>query len=137
MSTVSRPQQPSSAPVDSCLGLPLWSRSISYLVFLFSCCLLLFPKSISVFLKESCLLMICPKWESLSFVIFASSDSSGFLYSRTHLFMFLAVERLRRALPQCHISDESIFFSLSVNFTVSLSCLYIIIGNTRVWVILT
>ena len=46
-STMPCPQQPCSAPVDSCLWLPLWSQSMSYLVFLISCCLLLFPVLLS------------------------------------------------------------------------------------------
>ena len=40
---VSCPQQPCSAPADTSLWLLLCSQSISYLVFLFSCCLLFFP----------------------------------------------------------------------------------------------
>ena len=43
MSAISCPEQPYSAPVDTCLWLPLWSQSILYLVFLFTCWLLLSP----------------------------------------------------------------------------------------------
>lgn len=39
--------QPCSAPVDSRLWLLLWSHSISYFVFLFSCSLLFFPALLS------------------------------------------------------------------------------------------
>lgn len=45
------PQQPCSALVDSCLWLPLWTQSISYLVFPFFCCLLLLP-ALLLFLKN-------------------------------------------------------------------------------------
>ena len=48
MSTTCCPQQPYSASVDSHLWPPVWSQSILYLVFLFSCCLLLFPALLSV-----------------------------------------------------------------------------------------
>lgn len=61
MAAMSRPLQPFSASVASCLWLPLWSQSIiSVLVFLFSCYLQFFPALLS-FSKESCLLMRCPK----------------------------------------------------------------------------
>ena len=47
MSTISCPHQHSSAPGDSRLWLRLWTQSISYFIFLFSCCLLLFPALLS------------------------------------------------------------------------------------------
>ena len=47
MSTMSCPEQPYSACRDSCLWLPLRIQSISCLVFLFSCCLLLSPALLS------------------------------------------------------------------------------------------
>ena len=46
------PQQPCSALVNARLWLPWWSHAISYLIFLFSCCLqlflsLLFPENLA------------------------------------------------------------------------------------------
>lgn len=132
MPTVSCPQQPRSAPIDSCLWLLLWSQSISYLVFLF---LLpsIFPTMI-VFSKEPCLFMMCPKQDSFSVFTFISSDVSGLVCSRAHLFVFLVVQG--RALLQDHFSNEFVFFPLSAFSSVHLLHLYIVIGTIRVWVIL-
>ena len=47
MATVSCPQQPCSAPVDTCLWLVLCSQFTSYLVFLFTSSLLFFPALLS------------------------------------------------------------------------------------------
>lgn len=61
----------------------LWSQSIPYLVFVFSCCLLFFPR-IAVFSIESCLLMMCPIRDNFCFVIFAFNNVSGLICSRAH-----------------------------------------------------
>lgn len=67
-----------------------------------------FP-SIIVFAKAPCLLMMCPKWGSFIFVVFASSDISGLICSGTHFFIFLVVPGIRRALLQHHTPNGSIF----------------------------
>lgn len=79
-----------SAPVDSCLWLLSWSHSISYLVFSFSCCLLLFPILLS-FPKNPAFSLYA--WSRTAcFVILASSSISDLICSRTHVFIFLAVQ---------------------------------------------
>ena len=93
-----------------------------------------FP-SIIIFAKEFCLLTMCPREDSLSFTIFNSSDSPAFIYSRTHLFIPLAVRGFRRALLQHHISNECVFF-LSDFFTIQPSHPYVVTGNMRVWRVL-
>ena len=90
------------------------SCMVSYLV-IFSCCLLFFPSIIDIS-KEPYLLIMCPKWDSLSFVIFASCHVLGLTCCRTHSF-FLTALCISRALIQWHISDECIFFLLAA-FTV-------------------
>lgn len=60
--------------------------------------------------------------------MFASSDVSDLPCSKTHLFILLVVQGICRALVQHRISNESIFFSLSL-FTVQLFYLYIVTGN--------
>lgn len=98
-----------SAPVASCLWLPLWSQSISYLAFIFSCCLWFFTT-----------LLFFVKIPAFSCVIFAFSDVSGLLCSRTHLFIFLVVQGIRRALLQHYISNEFFFYQ-----PFSLSCCHV------------
>lgn len=78
MSTVSCLQPPCSAPGHSRLWLLLGSQFVSYVVSLFSCCLLFFLASLS-FLKNAAFVM-CPKQDSFSFIIFASGDVSGLVY---------------------------------------------------------
>ena len=91
--------------------MPLWSPSISYIVFLFSCCLLSS--------QHYCLFQRIlpsrdvPKVGQPQLIIFTSSGSSGLIFSRTHLFSFLAVQGILGALLQHHISIESIFFPVS------------------------
>ena len=60
-----RPQCPL---FSSCLWLPLWSQSISYLVFFFSCCLLLF--SVLLFFPKNPAVSSCAqsRWSVLSFL---------------------------------------------------------------------
>ena len=77
-----------------------------------------FP-SIIVFLKEPCLLTMCAKQENFSSVISASSNVSGLVCSRTHLFIFLVVQGVCRTLPKNHILNGSILFLLAFS-TVSL-----------------
>ena len=67
MSTVSCPPQPCSAPVDWCSWLLLWSLSLSWLAFLFPCCLL-FSQRYCVS-KEPCCLTMCLQEDSFSPVI--------------------------------------------------------------------
>ena len=76
-----------------------------------------------------------PKVGQPQFIIFASSNSSVLNCSRTHLFSFLEVQGVCRAVLQHHISNESVFL-LSVFFTAQISHLYVIIGSMRVWIIL-
>lgn len=106
MSTQPCPQQPYSAPVDACLRLLLsWSPSISYLLFLFSCCLLVFPAVLSF-----------PK--SPAFSWWTRSRTAQFCHFGPQLnlllFIFLVVQGIRRALLQHHISNKSIFFPISL-----------------------
>ena len=100
----------SAAPLSSCrlrpvacfmesshliLGLPL------FLLPLLLPALLSFPKNLPSH--------DAPKAGQPQFYHFISSNRSGLICSRTHLFIFLAVQGVRRALLQHHISDESIF----------------------------
>lgn len=89
MSTVSRPQQLCSAPVDSADGFfngvnppPVWSP--------LSRCRL-FP-SVTVFSKDACRLMTRPRKDSFRFVVWGSTGVSGLPCSRTHLFASLVAQ---------------------------------------------
>ena len=56
----------------------------------------LLPSSVSgivVFSSKSCLLIMCSKHDSLAFIIFCfQKKNSGLIWSRTHWFIFLAVQ---------------------------------------------
>ena len=121
---LSHPQQPCSAPMASFIVNPchIWS-SLSWLPSVFP--------SIVVFCKDSCLLMMCLKQDSNSSVIFTSSDVSGLISCKT--LVHLAVQGIYRSLLQRHSSNKLLF---QPSFTVQLSYLYIVIGNTRVWMVL-
>lgn len=54
MSIISCPQQPCSPSIDSYLWLLLWSQFISFVGFIFSCCLLFFTALL--FAKEPCVI---------------------------------------------------------------------------------
>lgn len=98
---------------------------ISYLIFLFSFAFYFF-----------CPELIClAKNPAFCFDIFSSSDVSALICSRTPLFIFLMVYSIHRTLLQHHISIESIL-SLSAFSTVQFSHPYIVIGNTKIWIIL-
>ena len=111
-----RPMASFMEPIHLIIGLPL---SLPPSVF---------PSII--FSKEPCLCMVCSKWDRISFVIFAPSNVSALICSRTHLFIFLAAQGIHRAL--LHLKWIILFF-LSAFFTVQLSHLYTIIWNTRAW----
>ena len=66
-----------------------------------------------IFSRDSYLLMMCPTYDSLSFNIFASRDSLGLIWPRTHLYVFLAIQVIWKALLQHHISKESVVFLIS------------------------
>lgn len=51
-----------------------------------------FP-SITIFSEEPCPLMMRLEKDSFSFVVFASSDVSGFVCSRIHFFIFLNMDQ--------------------------------------------
>lgn len=46
-----------------------------------------------IFFKEPCLLMTCLNRGTFIFVVFASSDVSGFVCSRIHFFIFLNMDQ--------------------------------------------
>ena len=106
--TVSHPHQPCSAPVHSPYVF-FNGVSSSGTCSSSSCCLL--PFCITILLsQEPCLLMMCPKQGRFSFVVFVSSNVSGLMCSRTHLFIFLVVQCICKTLLQRHISDHIFFF---------------------------
>ena len=108
VSTVSCLQQPCSATVVSCPWFLLWSQSSHF----FSCFLLpsLFPRII-VFSKESCILMMCPKEDSFSFVIFAFSDDSCLICSNAYsLYLFGSPESLPSSPPTLNEQCLFIYF---------------------------
>lgn len=131
MSTMPCPQ-PCSAPVDVCLccfyGITpsrIWSSSLPT-AFCFS--------------QRSCLFQRTlpshdvPEVGQLPFFCyFCLQRYFRFSLSRTRLFILLAVQGSHKAL--LHISKES-FFPLSDFSTVQCLHPYIVIGNTRVWMIL-
>ena len=97
----------------SCLWLLIRSQAISYLVFLFSCCLLIFPTLLS-FTKNTAFSWSAgssPAWVSSFFVI---SDVSVLICSMIQLFVFLLTQGILRDLLQHRISDESFFFPISL-----------------------
>lgn len=85
---------------------------------------LIFP-SIIVFPEEPCLPLMSWLVNSFSFVVFAISDLSGLMCSRAHLFVFLVIQTIHRALSPCHASKES-------SFSYSSSLLCVVIGKIRV-----
>ncbi|KAF6081848.1 hypothetical protein HJG60_008854 [Phyllostomus discolor] len=93
-----------------------------------------FP-STTVFPKEACLLMMYRKQDSSSSVTFATSDVSGLMCYRTYLFIFQDVQGIYRTLLQDRISNETFPLAISLchhNFFL----LYLVTGNTRMWMIL-
>ena len=84
----------------------LWSQSIPYLVFLFACCFLLFPGLFSfprVLSSHD-----VPEVGQLQSVILASGNVSGLIGSGIHLFIFLVIQGIYRALL-LHIQVNQIF----------------------------
>ena len=104
MSPTSCPHQPCSAPADSCLRLLLWIQSISYLAFLFSCCLLCFLHY--CLSQHPAFLYHAQSRTALVSLFFASSAFSGSVCSRTYVFVYLVVQGTHRALPKRHTSSE-------------------------------
>lgn len=88
------------ALANSRLWLPSWkgSQSMSYFCFSLSFC----PStchSFITFTSNCCYLIMYPMYNSLRFgVIFASRESSGLVWSRIHLMVFLAVYGTYKAL---------------------------------------
>ena len=97
------------------------------------CCpLLLLPShfpNIKVFSKESSLLMRWPKYWSLSFRIYPSSDHSGLISFKMNRFLLFAVQGTLKSHLQHHNSNASIF-RWSAFFMVQRSLLYVATGNT-------
>ena len=122
------PHQPRSAPVDSCLQLLPWSQSSSCL--LFSCCLRFSP-SITFFCQRPLPSHDVPESRTALVLPFLPPAVSGLICWRTHLFVFLAVQGIHRAL---HISNESVF-PPSAFSTLQLLHSYVVVGNTRLWLI--
>ena len=134
MSTVSCPQQPCSVPVHLGIWLLLWSPSISYLAFSFSAVFYFSQPIVSS--KELSLLRMWPMLESFSILSFlppamfqayfaVGPTCSSFWQSR------VSIELSSNTLFQIN----RVFF-WSAFFTVQLPHPYIVIGNTRVWMIL-
>ena len=103
----SRPRQPTSAPAGSRLWLPLWSQSSQ----IWSPP---FPAA-SCFSQYYCLLQRIlpspdgPKAGQPHFYHHCLQRQFRLICSRTHLFLFPAVQGVCRALLQYHISSEAIF----------------------------
>uniref|UniRef100_A0A670JMB4 Uncharacterized protein n=1 Tax=Podarcis muralis TaxID=64176 RepID=A0A670JMB4_PODMU len=95
----------------------------------------IFP-SISVFSRESSLLMRWPKYWSLSFTICPSSEHSGLISLRMDAFDLLAVHGTLKSLLQHHNSKASIL-RRSAFFMVQLSLPYITTGKTMALTIRT
>ena len=71
-----------------------------------------FPSLIFVFFQEPCFLLKCLS-STACFVTFASSNVSGLICSRTHLFIFPVAQGFLGAPLQYYISKES-FFPISL-----------------------
>lgn len=106
MPITSCPHWPYPAPVHSRLWLLVWSQSLSEPIFLFSCSLVFFPAL--PFPKDPA--FSCYAQSRATSVLSASSNVSGFIRSRAHVLIFLAVYGIHRAHLQHLISDGSIFF---------------------------
>lgn len=105
------PQQPRSAPVNSCSATRMEPTHLIVGLPLF----LLPPvgPSIMVFSKEPCLLMTCPEQGSFSFVIFASSNVPGLICSRAYEFIFLVARVSVELSAPHHLADETPFPPIS------------------------
>ena len=134
MSTTSYPQQPYSEAVHSCLWLPVWGQSILYLVFLFSCCLLLFP-----------VLLSFPQDPIFSWYAQSLTASVLPFLPQAIVQAWFALGATRSSFWQSSVSVEpssntmfqmSQIFFLSAFFPVQPSHLCIVIGNTRMWILL-
>lgn len=76
-------------PADSHPWLLVWSQPSHSWPFSLPAAFC-FPSN-AVFSKEPCFLMICLKGKSFSFVIFASGDVLGYIFSRTRMFIIPVV----------------------------------------------
>ena len=87
------------------------------------------PPSITVFSKESVLLMRWPKYWSFSFSIIPSNEIPGLISFRMDWLDLLAVQGTLKSLLQHHSSKTSIL-QRSAFFTVQLSHPYMTTGQT-------
>ena len=88
----------------------------------------LFP-NISVFSKEPSLLMRGPKYWSLTFRIYPSSEHSGLISFRMDRFVLLVAQGTLKSLLQ-HLNSKASILRRSAFFMVQLSLPYITTGKT-------
>ena len=116
------------------MPIACYMESVHLIVVFLCSCYLLFSQHYYLFLITPTSHEV-PKVGQLQSCHFSSNNVSGIICSRTHLFIFLLVQGICRALLQYHISNES-SFSLPAFFTVQLLHPCIVTRHVRVWMII-